>query len=62
MKKERNNVEVEKRLADLGEAAAKKINLVEPILHAVKEYATIQEICDVLRSAFGEYRFIPSKV
>jgi methylmalonyl-CoA mutase N-terminal domain/subunit len=49
---------VDKRLADLEEAARQKMNLVEPILHAVKEYATIQEICDVLRGVFGEYRSV----
>jgi methylmalonyl-CoA mutase N-terminal domain/subunit len=27
-----------------------------PILHAVKGYATLGEICDVLRGVFGEYR------
>jgi methylmalonyl-CoA mutase N-terminal domain/subunit len=31
-------------------------NLMEPILEAVKAYATIGEICDVLRDVFGVYR------
>jgi methylmalonyl-CoA mutase N-terminal domain/subunit len=26
-----------------------------PIIDAVKEYATEQEICDVFRQVFGEY-------
>lgn len=58
LKKERNNTLVGKRLIALREAASQKINLVEPILHAVKEYATVQEICDVLREVFGEYRSV----
>ncbi len=56
LKRERDHLAVEKRLADLREAALQKVNLVEPILHAVKEYATVQEICDILRNVFGEYR------
>lgn len=31
-------------------------NMMEPILAAVKAYATLQEICDTLRSVHGEYR------
>jgi len=39
------------------EAAAKgEDNLIPPILEAVKAYATIGEICDVLRDVFGVYR------
>ena len=39
------------------EAAARgQGNLMEPILEAVKAYATIGEICDVLRDVFGVYR------
>ena len=32
------------------------VNLIPPILEAVRIYATVGEICDVLRSVFGEYR------
>ncbi|HHT85764.1 MAG: acyl-CoA mutase large subunit family protein [Bacillota bacterium] len=39
------------------EAAAKgQDNLIPPIVDAVKAYATIGEICDVLRDVFGVYR------
>ncbi|MDI6771558.1 MAG: methylmalonyl-CoA mutase family protein [bacterium] len=31
-------------------------NLMHPILEAVRAYATVGEICDVLRSVFGTYR------
>ena len=27
-----------------------------PILEAVRAYATLGEVCDVLRGVFGEYR------
>jgi methylmalonyl-CoA mutase N-terminal domain/subunit len=38
------------------EAAQSGQNLMEPILRAVKGYATLQEVCDTLRPIFGEYR------
>lgn len=38
------------------ESAQAGQNLMEPILGAVKAYATLQEICDTLRPVFGEYR------
>jgi methylmalonyl-CoA mutase N-terminal domain/subunit len=31
-------------------------NLVIPFLEAVRAYGTVGEICDVLRSVFGEYQ------
>ena len=31
---------------------------VEEIVEAVRAYATMGEICDVLREAFGEYRAV----
>ena len=37
-------------------AARGDANLVPPVLEAVKAYATIGEICDVLRDVFGMYR------
>jgi methylmalonyl-CoA mutase N-terminal domain/subunit len=35
-------------------------NLMPPILDAVRAYATLGEICDVLRGVFGEYRETPA--
>jgi methylmalonyl-CoA mutase N-terminal domain/subunit len=29
---------------------------MEPLIEAVRSYATLQEVCDVFRQAFGEYR------
>lgn len=38
------------------EAAQQGKNLVEPIIQAVKAYATLQEVCDALKIVYGEYR------
>jgi methylmalonyl-CoA mutase N-terminal domain/subunit len=43
-------------LVALGRAAAGPENLMPYILESVRAYATIGEICDVLRAAFGVYR------
>ncbi len=53
----RDNAAVEKALAAL-EAACKDehINLMPLILEAVKTYATLGEICGVMRKVFGEYQ------
>lgn len=56
MKGRRNQAEVTARLAELRTAAQSTANLMPPILAAVKSYATLQEICDVLRDVFGEYQ------
>jgi methylmalonyl-CoA mutase N-terminal domain/subunit len=39
----------------LGEAAQTDANLMPAIIAAVRTYATLGEICDVLRQVFGEY-------
>jgi len=43
-------------LGALAEAAAGSDNLMPPIISCVRSYATLGEICGVLRSRFGEYR------
>ncbi|UCG66891.1 MAG: methylmalonyl-CoA mutase [Deltaproteobacteria bacterium] len=55
LKKERDNSEVRRTLNELKDAAEKGDNLVPPTLAAVKTYATVGEICDVLREVYGEY-------
>jgi len=55
LKEERNNSEVENRLLKLKDAAKSDKNLMPYILDAVKAYATLGEICHVLREVFGEY-------
>ncbi|MFW6177596.1 MAG: acyl-CoA mutase large subunit family protein [Desulfohalobiaceae bacterium] len=52
----RNQQAVEASLNVLQEAAKSGSNLMPPIMDAVREYATIGEICDVLREVFGEHR------
>ena len=57
LKSERNNTIVKKILSDLHDTAKNpNDNLMPVILDAVKAYATLGEICGVLREGFGEYR------
>jgi len=56
IKNSRDNGKTKEALERLGEAAQGDDNLMYPILEAVKEYATEQEICDVFRDVFGIYR------
>jgi methylmalonyl-CoA mutase N-terminal domain/subunit len=56
VKSERNAKKVKECLEKVGEACAGTQNLMEPLIEAVKAYATLQEICDVYRAVFGEYR------
>ncbi|GAB4263935.1 acyl-CoA mutase large subunit family protein [Deferrisoma sp.] len=52
---ERDAGAVEKSLQALRQAATEGANVMPPILEAVKAYATLGEICDVLRGVYGEY-------
>lgn len=52
----RNSEEVKGHLARLRSAAGGTENLMPVIIDAVKAYATLGEICGVLREVFGEYR------
>jgi methylmalonyl-CoA mutase N-terminal domain/subunit len=45
---------VTKALEDVKRAAEKNQNLVGPVFTAVKQYATVGEICSVLREVYGE--------
>jgi methylmalonyl-CoA mutase N-terminal domain/subunit len=56
LKSERSSAGVAGCLAALKKAASGADNLMVPILDAVKCYATLGEICDVLRDVFGEYK------
>ena len=51
----RDQAAVQAALAHLREAARGDVNLMEPILEAVRVYATLGEMCDVLREEWGEY-------
>lgn len=56
LKAERDAGMVEDSLGALRAAAEGTENLMPHIIQAVKVYATLGEICDVLRDAFGEYQ------
>lgn len=57
VKKNRNNEKVKKNLSALKVASSDpNANLMPFIVDAVKEYATLGEICSVLRETFGEYK------
>ncbi len=56
LKARRDNSAVTKHLSEVKLAAEKGINLMPSIVEAVKSYATLQEVCDTLRSVYGEYR------
>ena len=56
IKDKRDNSKVKECLDKVGEACTLNRNTMESIIEAVKAYATLQEICDVFRNIFGEYR------
>ncbi len=55
LRADRSNAEVERRLKALRKAAAGTENLMPYLFEAVKAYATLGEICDTMREAFGVY-------
>ena len=56
MKAKRDNAAVEAALAALEKACNdENENLMPHILKAVRTYATLGEICGVMRKVFGEY-------
>ena len=56
LKAERDSKAVGEKLTSLENAAKKGDNLMPFIIDAVKQYATLGEICDVLRGVFVEYK------
>lgn len=56
LKEERDNTRVAGTLGALKKAAEGTANLIPPVIDAVRAYATLGEIADVLRGVFGEYR------
>jgi len=56
LKETRNNETVNHTLEELSNAAKTNENLMPYILNAVKCYATLGEITNILRDVFGEYR------
>ncbi len=56
LKRERDNKKVAKSLSVLENVARTDDNLMHPIIDAVRVYATVGEISNVLRKVFGEYK------
>jgi methylmalonyl-CoA mutase N-terminal domain/subunit len=57
VRQRRDAAEVKRALDTLRQAAAQpKAGLMPPILDAVRAYASVGEICGVLREVFGEYQ------
>lgn len=57
IKQQRNNETVTQKLTELHQTAKDpNKNLMPAIVAAVKEYATLGEICNILREEFGEYQ------
>jgi methylmalonyl-CoA mutase N-terminal domain/subunit len=56
----RDRGQVARTLDRLKVAASGAENLMPPILEAARAYATVGEMCDVLRDVWGEYEEIPA--
>jgi methylmalonyl-CoA mutase N-terminal domain/subunit len=57
VKRQRNQTKTQESLERLRAAAERDdVNLLPFLLDAVKEYATLGEICGILREVFGEYK------
>jgi methylmalonyl-CoA mutase N-terminal domain/subunit len=55
IRESRNQPAVQQALQELRRAASGEDNLMPHFMTCVREYATLGEICDVLRSVFGTY-------
>jgi methylmalonyl-CoA mutase N-terminal domain/subunit len=55
-KADRDQDAVGRRLEDLRAACGSDVNLLDPIRAALKDHASIGEVCGVMREEFGEYR------
>ena len=56
LRKNRDNGSVVRALENLDHAARGDENVMEPVLDCVGKYATLGEICNVLRQVFGIYK------
>jgi methylmalonyl-CoA mutase, N-terminal domain len=54
-KEDRDQSAVDGRLEELHDACRGDANLLEPMRAALKERASIGEVCGVMREEFGEY-------
>ena len=55
LRRDRDNTAVKKSLAEVADVARAKQNLLPVLIECVKTYATVGEICDVLRGVYGVY-------
>ncbi|GEJ57399.1 acyl-CoA mutase large subunit family protein [Anaeromyxobacter diazotrophicus] len=56
VKASRSGERVKEALAGVERAAKEGVNVVPPVIAAVKAYASLGEICDVFRKVYGVYR------
>jgi methylmalonyl-CoA mutase N-terminal domain/subunit len=56
LRRERDRSRVKIALTDVKDAAHRGNNIMPPIIEAVKVYATLGEISDVMREVFGEFK------
>ncbi len=56
LRAQRNHQAVKQTLSELKAAAQSDQNLMPLLIHCVKEYATLGEICDTLKEIFGTYQ------
>jgi len=56
LKKSRNETLIQTNLKKLKKVAQSTENIMPIMIETVKSYATIQEICDILREVFGIYK------
>lgn len=59
LRRKRDNARVQAALESLGSAASTDSNMMPYILECVRAYATLGEMCDVLRGVFGTYEEPP---
>jgi methylmalonyl-CoA mutase N-terminal domain/subunit len=59
LRRRRDSGAVGRTLDTLRKTARTRDNLMPPILDAVRAYATVGEMCDVLRDVWGEYEEVP---
>jgi methylmalonyl-CoA mutase N-terminal domain/subunit len=55
----RDNDRVRRSLDALAETARGRGNTMYPLLDCVRAYATVGEMCDALRTVWGEYEEVP---
>ncbi|MGH7884827.1 MAG: acyl-CoA mutase large subunit family protein [Thermodesulfobacteriota bacterium] len=56
LKSRRDNEKIKILLMNIRDAAVEGVNIMPPVIAAVREYATLGEVCDVYRDIYGEYK------